>query len=70
MKQPEAASSSGDLPKIGAPATRALHQAGYTRLEQLHGVSERELGKLHGMGPKALRILRQALAEAGLAFAP
>ena len=56
-----------DLPRgIGAPATRALHAAGYTRLEQLAGVPERELEKLHGVGPKALRILREALEEGGL----
>ena len=61
-------SSASDLPRgIGAPATRALHAAGYTRLEQLAGVPERELGRLHGVGPKALRILRAALEERGLA---
>jgi hypothetical protein len=55
------------LPRdIGAPATRALHAAGFTRLEQLVGVPERELGQLHGVGPKALRILREALEERGL----
>lgn len=56
----------GDLPRIGAPATGALRLAGYTRLEQLAGVPERELAQLHGVGPKALRILREALAEHGL----
>jgi predicted flap endonuclease-1-like 5' DNA nuclease len=60
-------SSPSDLPRgIGAPATRALHAAGWTRLDQLAGVPERELGKLHGVGPKALRILREALQERGL----
>ena len=58
-----------DLPRgISRPATRALHGAGYTCLEQLAGVSERELGALHGVGPKALRILREALEERGLSF--
>jgi hypothetical protein len=56
------------LPPIGAPATRALHAAGYARLEQLAGVPERELARLHGVGPKALRLLREALAERGLSF--
>ena len=51
-----------NFPKIGAPALRALYGAGYTRLEQLTQVSEAELGKLHGMGPKALSILKEALA--------
>lgn len=55
---------------LGKPAERALAAAGYTHLEQLIHVSERELGKLHGMGPKALGILREALAANGLNFAP
>jgi hypothetical protein len=59
-----------DLPKIGAPATRALHNAGYFRLEQLTGITEKDLAKLHGMGPKALGILRAALEERGRSFAP
>ena len=58
-----------DFPKIGAPATRALVNAGYLRLEQLTEVTEADLAKLHGMGPKALGILRTALAERGLSFA-
>lgn len=58
-----------DLPAgIGKPATRALVNAGYTRLEQLTEVTEKDLGKLHGMGPKALRLLREALAERSLSF--
>jgi Helix-hairpin-helix domain len=44
------------LPKIGAPATRALHSAGYTTLRQLAGVPRAQLAELHGMGPKALGI--------------
>lgn len=51
------------------PAQRALASGGYTRLEQLDGVSVAELLKLHGMGPKGIRILREALAEQGMAFA-
>lgn len=56
------------LPKIGAPATRALAGAGYTSLRQLAEVPRSELTKLHGMGPKALGILEAALAEHGLAL--
>jgi hypothetical protein len=41
-------------PGLAAPARRALLGAGYTRLDQLAGVSEAELLRLHGMGPKAL----------------
>ncbi|MFD8971470.1 MULTISPECIES: DNA-binding protein [Streptomyces] len=55
-----------DLPRgIGAPATRALAAAGYTRLSQLAGVPAAELAALHGVGPKALRVLGEALAERG-----
>lgn len=55
-----------ELPKIGAPATRALSSAGYTSLRQLAGVPRSELARLHGMGPKALRIIEDNLAEQGL----
>jgi hypothetical protein len=58
-----------DLPKTSRPAARALAEAGYWRLEQLTTVSAAELLRLHGVGPKAIRILRAALAERGLAFA-
>ncbi len=57
-----------DFPFIGKVAARELAQAGYTRLEQLSNVSEKELLRIHGVGPKALRILGEALAEKGLAF--
>ncbi|WP_040812821.1 hypothetical protein [Nocardia concava] len=53
---------------IGAPATRALAAAGYQSLEELAGVPERDLLALHGMGPKAIRVLREALTEQGLDF--
>ncbi len=59
-----------DLPAgISQPARRALLAAGYTQLDQLTTVTEGELLKLHGMGPKALRILREALDARGLSFA-
>jgi hypothetical protein len=58
-----------DLPRIGQPALRALAGAGIQKLEQLTSFSEGELKQLHGMGPKALGILRQALADQGLSFA-
>jgi predicted flap endonuclease-1-like 5' DNA nuclease len=60
------AASLDELPKIGAPATRALNNAGYTSLGQLAGVPRAELAKLHGMGPKALRIIEDNLAKQGL----
>jgi hypothetical protein len=61
--------SESDLPRsIGKPTTRALTLAGWVRLEQLAKRSEAELLELHGVGPKAIRILRQALEEKGLSF--
>jgi len=57
-----------DLPKLAAPARRALLGAGYTRLEHLTEVQESDVMKLHGMGPNAMRVLRNALQERGLSF--
>jgi 3-deoxy-D-arabino-heptulosonate 7-phosphate (DAHP) synthase len=59
-------SSLDTLPKLGAPATRALNAAGYTALRQLAGVPRTELAKLHGMGPKALGIIEAALEKHNL----
>ena len=53
---------------LSNPARRALASAGYSRLEQLSVVTEAEIANLHGVGPKALRLLRGALAERGLSF--
>ena len=55
---------------LSQPAIRALTGAGYTRLDQLVNVREAELAALHGMGPKGVRILKEALTEKGLSFAP
>lgn len=65
-RQPKSAFPAG-IPK---PALRALANAGYTELDQLAQVREADLLRLHGMGPKALELLRAALAARGLAFAP
>ncbi|MDQ3693415.1 MAG: DNA-binding protein [Chloroflexota bacterium] len=54
---------------LSKPARQALEHAGYTRLEQLAQITERELLQLHGMGPKSIPLLRQALAAKGLSFA-
>jgi hypothetical protein len=56
---------SGLPPSIGAPATRALTAAGYSELSQLASVPAAELAKLHGVGPKALRLLQEALQAQG-----
>jgi len=64
------AQQESDLPAgLSAPALRALAGAGYTRLEQLSRVREADIKRLHGMGPKGIRLLRQALEAKGLSFA-
>jgi hypothetical protein len=57
-----------DLPKLSAPARRALSGAGYSSLEQLARAKEVDLRRLHGMGPTAIDALRKALNERGLKF--
>ena len=59
-------SAGAGLPKIGAPATRALARIGVTKLDQLVKHSEGELAALHGLGPKAMKILKTELATRGL----
>lgn len=58
-----------DLPRLAQPAQRALAAAGVQNLKQLTKFSEDEVKQWHGIGPNALKQLRQALAERGLAFA-
>jgi hypothetical protein len=56
------------LPKLSAPALRALAGAGITHVEQLTSTTEGELLKLHGFGPSAIPPLRAALKDLGLSF--
>lgn len=59
----------GDLPnEIGKTAARELSQNGITSLEQVAGHSQKELLAIHGVGPKAVRILGEALATRGLSY--
>jgi|GEM_PF-596977 len=54
----------GDLPaSIGRPATRALAGAGLTSLSDVARRTDAELLALHGVGPKAVRLLREAAAS-------
>lgn len=66
-KKGEAPGGPDALPKaIGKPATRALLAAGVRTMTDVAAHSEEELLALHGMGPKAMRVLREALkARAG-----
>lgn len=57
------------LSLLSRPARSALEHAGILTLTKLSQHSEREILALHGVGPKSLPTLRQALQEAGLAFA-
>ena len=70
MDRDQGGQRESDLPsELAQPAIRALTQAGYTRLDQLTGVTETEILRLHGMGQKALGQLRRALESRGLSFA-
>jgi hypothetical protein len=42
-----------------------LASAGYTTLPQIANVPVAELKKLHAVGPKALRLLQEALEQHG-----
>lgn len=70
MAMPEVSEpGSGDLPPaIGRPATRALAGAGLSSLEDVARHTESELLAMHGVGPKAIRILGEALGDRGMAF--
>ena len=70
LKESNVTQQESDFPAgLSAPARRALAGAGYVRLKQLSRVSEAEIKRLHGMGPKGIRLLRQALEAKGLSFA-
>ncbi|MCR2763545.1 DNA-binding protein [Microbacterium sp. zg.B48] len=51
------------LPNIGAPAARALAEAGVENLDDVEKVGIGYLATLHGVGPKAVRLLDAALEE-------
>lgn len=51
------------LPNIGAPATRALDEAGVRDLDDVKNAGLDQLATLHGVGPKAISVLRAALEE-------
>lgn len=57
-----------ELPAIGAPAFRALDHIGIKSLADLTQYTEKELLAQHGFGPRALRLLDEALQNKGLKF--
>ena len=59
----------GDLPDaIGKTAARVLQLEGVDSLVKVSLHTERQLLALHGVGPKAIRLLREALTAKGLNF--
>jgi len=59
----------GDLPNaLGKTAPRALQSAGIDSLAKVSTHTEKELLAIHGVGPKAIRLLTEALAQKGLSF--
>lgn len=56
------------LPKISAPAQRALDSIGVTTLEQAAKHTQKELLALHGFGPSGIKALEEALTAQGLTF--
>lgn len=56
------------LPKLAAPAQRALATAGVRSLKDLTKYREVEVRQWHGIGPNALKQLQNALKEQGLSF--
>jgi predicted flap endonuclease-1-like 5' DNA nuclease len=57
------------LRSIGAPATRALEAQGVRTLDDVARWTREDLLALHGVGPKAVRLLEQALHAEGLTLA-
>lgn len=65
----QAKKQQSDLPKLAAPAQRALARAGIRNLGQLTQFTEAQIKELHGIGPNALKELQRALKSEGLSFA-
>lgn len=59
----------GDLPKIGRLANSALLAQNITSLIEVATFGKKRLLALHGVGPKAIRILTEALDERGIDWA-
>ena len=53
---------------VSRPAQRALEAAGFSTMEELTQVSDKQLLGLHGFGPKGIRMLNTELSKRGLAI--
>ncbi len=60
--------SASDLPKLAAPAQRALAGAGVTRLSDFTRMTEADVMALHGIGPNAMTTLESAMKAKKLSF--
>lgn len=59
----------GDLPNsMGKTAPRELQNAGIGSLQKASEHTEKELLDIHGVGPKAIRIMKEAMTDKGLHF--
>jgi hypothetical protein len=56
------------LPKLSAPAQRALFSAGISSLEDVAKFTKAEILELHGIGKRTILPLEDALRKAGLGF--
>ena len=56
----------GDLPKLSRPANSALLAQGVSSLAEVAAFGRERLLLLHGVGPQAVQILTETLAERGL----
>jgi sulfite reductase beta subunit-like hemoprotein len=56
------------IPKISAPASRALAGAGLYTLNDIANLTQKQFMQLHGMGKHGLRIVTDAFEKAGLKF--
>lgn len=69
MKTKSQTPPAAGLPKLSAPALRALASVGIASLSDLTHHTEAELTALHGLGPTGITQLRSALQASGLSFA-
>jgi predicted Fe-Mo cluster-binding NifX family protein len=69
MASRRAFAATSDLPRLAAPAMRALSGAGITCLAELSRRREADIVALHGMGPNALATLKAAMKAKGVSFA-
>ncbi|HZG77791.1 MAG TPA: DNA-binding protein [Paenibacillus sp.] len=70
MSEKDSLTPAPDLPYIGKPAAQALEIAGVRTLAEAAAFGEKRLLQLHGVGPKAIRLLREAAAAQGVNFGP